>query len=197
MEHHFFAYISRMRYIQRWGLMRNTFNENDLEHSMQAAFFAHAIAVIGVRRYHRPYSPEKIMALAAYHDATEVITGDMPTPVKYHHRELKDQYAQMEELAEERLMKMLPNDLRPAFEPLICHDETTLEWRIVKAADKICAYVKCLEEKKAGNSEFDMARKTTKKALDRLDLPEVQDFIAEFVPGFSLTLDEISEMEED
>lgn len=196
MEHHFFAYVSRMRYIQRWGLMRNTLSENDLEHSMQAAFFAHAIAVIGVKRYHRSYSPERIMAMAAYHDATEVITGDMPTPVKYHHREMKDQYGKMEELAERRLMQMLPNDLRPAFEPLICHDESTDEWRIVKAADKICAYVKCLEEKKAGNTEFDMARKSTKKALDRLDLPEVQDFMTEFVPGFSLTLDEISEMED-
>ncbi|MBQ7182627.1 MAG: 5'-deoxynucleotidase [Clostridia bacterium] len=196
MEHHFFAYVSRMRYIQRWGLMRNTLSENDLEHSMQAAFFAHAIAVIGVKRYHRTYSPERIMAMAAYHDATEVITGDMPTPVKYHHREMKDQYGKMEELAERRLMQMLPNDLRPAFEPLICHDESTDEWRIVKAADKICAYVKCLEEKKAGNTEFDMARKSTKKALDRLDLPEVQDFMTEFVPGFSLTLDEISEMED-
>ena len=92
MEHHFFAYVSRMRYIQRWGLMRNTLSENDLEHSMQAALFAHAIAVIGVKRYHRTYSPERIMAMAAYHDATEVITGDMPTPVKYHHREMKDQY---------------------------------------------------------------------------------------------------------
>ncbi len=196
MEHHFFAYVSRMRYIQRWGLMRNTLSENDLEHSMQAALFAHAIAVIGVKRYHRTYSPERIMAMAAYHDATEVITGDMPTPVKYHHREMKDQYGKMEELAERRLMQMLPNDLRPAFEPLICHDESTDEWRIVKAADKICAYVKCLEEKKAGNTEFDMARKSTKKALDRLDLPEVQDFMTEFVPGFSLTLDEISEMED-
>lgn len=196
MEHHFFAYVSRMRYIQRWGLMRNTLSENDLEHSMQAAFFAHAIAVIGVKRYHRTYSPERIMAMAAYHDATEVITGDMPTPVKYHHREMKDQYAKMEEMAERRLMQMLPNDLRPAFEPLIRHDESTDEWRIVKAADKICAYVKCLEEKKAGNTEFDMARKSTKKALDRLDLPEVQDFMTEFVPGFSLTLDEISEMED-
>ena len=196
MEHHFFAYVSRMRYIQRWGLMRNTLSENDLEHSMQAAFFAHAIAVIGVKRYHRTYSPDRIMAMAAYHDATEVITGDMPTPVKYHHREMKDQYAKMEQLAERRLMQMLPNDLRPSFEPLICHDETTDEWRIVKAADKICAYVKCLEEKKAGNTEFDMARKSTKKALDRLDLPEVQDFMTEFVPGFSLTLDEISEMDD-
>ena len=196
MEHHFFAYVSRMRYIQRWGLMRNTLSENDLEHSMQAAFFAHAIAVIGVKRYHRTYSPDRIMAMAAYHDATEVITGDMPTPVKYHHREMKDQYAKMEQLAEHRLMQMLPNDLRPSFEPLICHDETTDEWRIVKAADKICAYVKCLEEKKAGNTEFDMARKSTKKALDRLDLPEVQDFMTEFVPGFSLTLDEISEMDD-
>ena len=193
MEHHFFAYISRMRYIQRWGLMRNTLNENDMEHSMQCALFAHAIAVIGTARYARGYSPEKIMALAAYHDAGEVITGDLPTPIKHSNQQLHSEYGKMEEMASEKLMSMLPNDLRPAFGPLIRHREDTDERRIVKAADKLCAYVKCLEEKKAGNLEFEQARKSIKRALDRIDLPEVQDFIAEFVPGFSLTLDEISE----
>ena len=193
MEHHFFAYITRMRYIRRWGLMRNTLVENDMEHSMECAMFAHCIAVIGVERYHRIYSPERIMALAAYHDAAEVITGDLPTPIKHSNKVISAEYGKLEEIAADKLMSLLPNDLRKAYEPLIRPDEEADEWRIVKAADKICAYVKCLEEKKSGNLEFEQARRTTKKALDRIDLPEVQDFIAEFVPGFSLTLDEISE----
>ncbi len=193
MEHHFFAYICRMKFIRRWGLMRNTMTENDLEHSMQCALFAHAIAVIGVERYHRAYSPEKIMTLAAYHDAAEVITGDLPTPIKHSNKAISSEYGKLEEVAAAKLMGMLPNDLRGAYAPLIRPDETSGEWQIVKAADKICAYIKCLEEKKAGNLEFEMARKTTKRALDRIDVPEVQDFIQEFVPGFSLTLDEISE----
>ncbi len=193
MEHHFFAYICRMRFIRRWGLMRNTLPENDMEHSMQCALFAHAIAVIGVERYNRSYSPERIMTLAAYHDAAEVITGDLPTPIKHSNKAITSEYGKLEEVAAERLMGMLPSDLRKAYEPLIRPDESSDEWRIVKAADKLCAYVKCLEEKKAGNLEFEMARKTTKKTLDRIDLSEVQDFLQEFVPGFSLTLDEISE----
>ncbi len=197
MEHHFFAYINRMRYIQRWGLMRNTFQENDMEHSMQAALFAHGIALLGVQRYHREYSPEHVMALAAYHDAGEVITGDMPTPIKHHNRELLDQYAKLEARAEQRLLSMLPEDLKESYRPLLHHDQSSMEWRIVKAADKLCAYVKCLEEKKAGNLEFEQARKSIKRVLDRHDLPEVQDFITEFIPGFSLTLDEISESAEE
>ena len=193
MEHHFFAYISRMKFIQRWGLMRNTIPENDMEHALQTAMFAHAIAIIGVERYHKVYNPEHIMALALYHDGCEVITGDLPTPIKHHNPAIKMEYNKLEEIAADKLLSMLPNDLRPAYAPLIRHDETTDEWAIVKAADKICAYIKCLEERKAGNLEFEQARKTTKKSLDRLGLPEVEDFMKEFVPGFSMTLDEISE----
>lgn len=193
MEHHFFAYISRMRFIQRWGLMRNTLPENDLEHAAQAALFAHAIAVIGRRRYARSYDPNFIMALAMYHDAGEVITGDMPTPIKHSNPALRQEYGKLEDMAADRLMAMLPKDLHEYFHPLIAHDETSLEWRIVKAADKLCAYVKCLEEKKSGNKEFDKAGKSVKKSIEKIDLPEVQDFMIQFVPGFSLTLDEISE----
>lgn len=193
MEHHFFAYISRMRFIQRWGLMRNTLPENDLEHAAQAALFAHAIAVIGKRRYARSYDPNFIMALAMYHDAGEVITGDMPTPIKHSNPALRQEYGKLEDMAATRLMAMLPKDLHEYFHPLIAHDETSLEWRIVKAADKLCAYVKCLEEKKSGNKEFDKAGKSVKKSIEKIDLPEVQDFMIQFVPGFSLTLDEISE----
>ena len=193
MEHHFFAYISRMKFIQRWGLMRNTLPENDMEHALQTAMIAHAIAVMGNVRYNRGYNPEYIMALAMYHDASEVITGDLPTPIKHHNPAIKTEYNKLEDIAAQKLIGMLPPDLRAYYTPLIAHDESTAEWRVVKAADRICAYIKCLEERKTGNGEFESARKSVKKSLDQIDLPEVQDFISQCVPGFSMTLDEISE----
>lgn len=193
MEHHFFAYITRMKFIQRWGLMRNTMPENDMEHALQCAMFAHAMAVMGNTRYGRRYDPEYVMALAMYHDASEVITGDLPTPIKHHNPAIKQEYNKLEDIAAQRLIAMLPQDLREYYTPLIAHDESTDEWKIVKAADRICAYIKCLEERKAGNQEFESARKSVKKSIDQIDLPEVQDFMSECVPGFSLTLDEISE----
>ncbi len=194
MEHHFFAYVSRMKFIQRWGLMRNTMPENDMEHAFQTAMVAHAMAVIGNQRYGRHYNAEYVMALALYHDGCEVITGDLPTPIKHHNPAIKQEYNKLEDVAAQRLLNMLPSDLRDYYTPLIAHDETTEEWRLVKAADRICAYIKCLEEKKAGNQEFEQARKSTKKSIDQMeDLPEVQDFMNTFVPGFSLTLDELSE----
>lgn len=194
MEYHFFAYISRMKFIQRWGLMRNTMPENDMEHALQTAMVAHAIAVIGNQRYGRHYNAEYVMALAVYHDGCEVITGDLPTPIKHHNPAIKQEYNKLEDVAAQRLLNMLPSDLRDYYTPLIAHDETSEEWRLVKAADRICAYIKCLEEKKAGNQEFEQARKSTKESIDQMDdLPEVQDFMNTFVPGFSLTLDELSE----
>ena len=193
MEHHFFAYINRMKYIQRWGLMRNTMPENDMEHALQAAMIAHAIAVMGRVRYGRAYNAENIMALAMYHDASEVITGDLPTPIKHHNPAIKQVYNKLEDIAAQKLLSMLPADLRSYYGPLIAHDESTEEWKIVKAADRICAYIKCLDERKAGNLEFEQARKAVKKTIDQIDIPEVQDFMSECVPGFSLTLDELSE----
>ena len=193
MEHHFFAYISRMRFIQRWGLMRNTLPENDMEHALQTAMVAHAIAVMGNVRYQRTYNPEHAMALAVYHDSSEVITGDLPTPIKYHNPAIKMEYSKLEELASQQLLSMLPPDLREHYSPLIAHSEDSPEWRLVKAADRICAYIKCLEERKAGNLEFEQARKTVKKSIDQIDLPEVQDFMSECVPGFTMTLDELSD----
>jgi 5'-deoxynucleotidase len=193
MEHHFFAYINRMKFIQRWGLMRNTLPENDMEHALQTAMIAHAIAVMGNARYGRNYNAEYIMALAMYHDASEVITGDLPTPIKHHNPAIKTEYSKLEDIAAQKLISMLPPDLREYYTPLIAHDESTEEWRIVKAADRICAYIKCLEERKGGNQEFESARKSVKKTLDQIDLDEVQDFMMECVPGFAMTLDEISE----
>ncbi len=192
MAFHFFAYLSRMKYIRRWGLMRNTLPENDMEHAMQAAMIAHGIAVIGTTRHERTYNPEHIMALALYHDASEVITGDLPTPVKHNNPSIMSEYHKIEALALKRLIDMLPNDLRPAYKPLIQPDTTTLEWRVVKAADRICAYVKCLEENKAGNREFAEAQTGIESSIHAIDLPEVRDFMQQFAPGFAMTLDQIS-----
>lgn len=193
MEHHFFAYINRMKFIHRWGLMRNTLPENDMEHALQTAMIAHAIAVMGNVRYQKHYNAEYVMALAMYHDASEVITGDLPTPIKHHNPAIKTEYNKLEDIAAQKLISMLPPDLRGYYTPLIAHDESTDEWKLVKAADRICAYIKCLEERKSGNLEFESARKSVKKFLDQVDLPEVQDFISQCVPGFAMTLDEISE----
>ncbi len=192
MHHHFFAYVDRMRYIRRWGLMKNTAPENDLEHSMQTALIAHAIALMGNTRYGRRYDAGRVMTLAAYHDACEVITGDMPTPVKHNNPVLKAEYDRLEETAAQKLLSMLPEDLKNEYDPLIRPDKSSREWRVVKAADRISAYIKCLEEEKAGNREFEPARKTILASIEREELPEVRDFMEECVPGFSLTLDEIS-----
>ena len=192
MEHHFFAYINRMKLIQRWGLMRNTKIENDMEHVFQTAMIAHAIALLGNSRYERAYDAEHIAVLGMYHDASEVITGDLPTPIKHNNPAIIKEYHKLESIAQKRLLTMLPADIMPDYEPLIEPDETTAEWRIVKAADKISAYIKCVEERSAGNREFLQAEETTLAAIRKIDLPEVQDFMDEFIPGFSMSLDEIS-----
>lgn len=192
MAFHFFAYLSRMRFIQRWGLMRNTLPENDMEHAMQCAMIAHAIAVIGNTRYQRGYDAQHVMALALYHDASEVITGDLPTPIKNNNPAIKAEYKKIEALAARRLLTMLPDDLRPAYEPLIEQVSDTAQGRIVKAADRICAYIKCLEENKVGNREFREAQAGIESSIYAIDLPEVQDFMRDFVPGYAMTLDQIS-----
>ena len=192
MPHHFFAYMNRMKYIRRWGLMRNTKIENDMEHAFQTAMIAHAIALLGNERYERSYNAEHIAVLGMYHDASEVITGDLPTPIKHNNPAIKKEYHKLEAIAQKRLLTMLPADIMPDYEPLIEPDESTEEWRIVKAADKISAYLKCAEERSAGNREFLQAEETTLASIRKIDLPEVQDFMDEFVPGFSMSLDEIS-----
>ena len=189
----FFAMMARMKYIERWALMRNARQETISEHSMEVSMLAHALAVIGNRKLGKNYNAEKAALIGLYHDANEIITGDMPTPVKYFSKDIRAAYGEVEKASGERLLSMLPKDLQEEYRPLIAHDESLLEWRIVKAADKLCAYVKCLEEKKSGNKEFDKAGKSVKKSIEKIDLPEVQDFMIQFVPGFSLTLDEISE----
>lgn len=192
MKHHFFAYVSRLRYIRRWGLMRSVMPENDAEHSLQVAMIAHAIAIIGRDRYGRSIDPEHVLALGVYHDVSEVITGDMPTPVKYQTDELRKSYKDVERMANERLLSMLPEGMRPAYAPYLSAP-ADYDRQILKAADSISAYLKCLEEKRAGNREFDAAGESIKAGLALINLPEVQDFIREFVPSFELSLDELNQ----
>ena len=190
--HHFFAYLSRLKLIRRWSLMRNTQPENDAEHSLQAAMIAHALALMARDRYGRAVNPEHVLALAVYHDATEVLTGDLPTPVKYHSEGLRAAYGQVEQLASERLLAMLPEPMRPAYAPYLAPEGDAEARALVKAADKLCAYVKCLEEQRAGNHEFDAACDNIRRSLEQNPLPEVRDFLREFVPSFTLTLDELN-----
>ena len=191
MAFSFFAYLSRLKLISRWSLMRNTQPENDAEHSLQVAMIAHAIAVIGRERYGRDTDPEHVLALAVYHDATEVMTGDLPTPVKYHNDGLRNAYKQLEGISADRLLVLLPADLQPAWRPYL-KQEKGYDRDVVKAADKISAYIKCMEEKRAGNREFDYAAENIRASLFSIDLPEVRDFIRDFLPAFDLTLDELN-----
>ncbi len=187
----FYAYISRMRYITRWGLMRNSFPENIQEHSHMVAVLAHALALIARKVYgNKNVSPEKCAAAALFHDAGEIITGDLPTPVKYFNPEIRDAYHQVEDVAASRLLAMLPEALRESYEPLLRESDPETR-RIVKAADKLAAHIKCLEELKASNHEFILAARQTRQALDDMDMPEVRYFIDNFLDSFTLTLDEL------
>ena len=194
MASNFFAMISRLKYIDRWALMRNTHEENLSEHCMETACIAHALAVIGNRRFGKYYNAERAALLGLYHDAPETLTGDMPTPVKYYSPHIREAYAQVEQSACEHLASMLPEDLRADFAPFFFKDESDEElWKLVKAADKICAYIKCIEEKKAGNTEFDRAAESTLESINALDIPEAEEFMKEFLDGYRLTLDEKKE----
>jgi 5'-deoxynucleotidase len=190
----FFAYLNRLKLIQRWGLMRNAIPENDLEHSMQCALIAHALAVLAQTRYHRAVDPQTAATMALYHDVSEVLTGDLPTPVKYKNAEIKKAYKTIENLASEQLFHMLPADLRPAYSPYLLPDRDSCEWKLVKAADRICAYIKCVEEKKTGNLEFLQAQTSIEATIAELDLPEVRDFMKEFAPAYEMSLDELSRL---
>ncbi|MBO5852666.1 MAG: 5'-deoxynucleotidase [Clostridia bacterium] len=185
---HFYAMLSRMKNINRWGLMRNTRNENLSEHTLEVAFIAHALAVIGRERLGKNIDADKVAVTAMFHDTSEIITGDMPTPIKYYNSDIKAAYKKIESIAEEQLTSMLPADLRDDFSTYFCPDEQTA--RLIKAADKISALIKCIEEIKMGNMEFKEAEKSTKSAIDALDLEEVEIFNAEFLDSFYLTLDE-------
>ncbi len=192
MGSNFFAMISRLKYINRWALMRNTHKENLSEHCMETAAVAHALAVIGNKRFAKSYNAERAALLGLYHDAPECLTGDMPTPVKYYNEEIRNAYAAVESNACTTLVNMLPEDMRSDFEPFFCPKEEDEElWKLVKAADKICALTKCIEEQKAGNSEFVKAAESVKKSVESLGIPEAQEFVKEFLKGYEITLDEI------
>ena len=186
--YHFFAYISRMKYIDRWSLMRSTVTENIQEHSHMAAVLAHALAVIRRDVLGRPCDPNTCAAAALFHDASEIFTGDLPTPIKYHTPAILDAYRQVETEATEKLLNMLPEELRPAYSPLLREEDGSVK-RIVKAADKLSAYIKCLEELEAGNNEFGDAASETLEALRAMEMEEVSWFLEHFAEAFGLTLD--------
>ena len=191
MANEFYALMGRMRYITRWGLMRNTFSENIQEHSHQVAVLAHALALIRRDILHlEGPDPDKCAVAALYHDASEILTGDMPTPIKYYNPDIKEAYKQVEHIAGERLLQMLPEQLRASYERHIYEDDPDVT-PIVKAADKLSAYIKCIEEQKAGNTEFDSAEAQTMKILKALEMPEMDWFIENCLPAFSLNIDQL------
>lgn len=187
----FFSMISRMKYIDRWALMRNTYSENLSEHSLETAIIAHALAVIRNKRFGGTVNAERAALLALYHDVPEVITGDMPTPVKYFSDDIHNAYSEVECAAERRLLEMLPDDLIEEYRSLITHENEDEELlRIVKCADKLSALIKCIEEEKACNKEFSSARISTERAIREMNLSEGIEFLEIFIPPFELTLDE-------
>ena len=191
LENSFFAMIARLRHIRRWCLMRNSYDENVQEHSHMTAVLAHALALIRRDVFHGEADPERCAAVALFHDGSEIITGDLPTPVKYLNPAITSSYKEIEEQATEKLLAMLPEELRGAYAPvLLCEDPGVLE--LVKAADKLSAYIKCVEETKAGNGEFRSALEQTGEALRASPLPEVRYFLERFMPAFGLTLDELT-----
>ena len=190
---HFFAYLSRMKFIQRWGLMRNTSAENIQEHSLQVAMIAHALALIRNRLFAGSVDPERVMILAVFHEVSEVITGDLPSPLKYFNPEISGAYSEIEEVARRKLWAMIPPKLQADYRSVLFREaDDAAAWELVKAADKVSAYTKCLEELKAGNQEFAKAKDSIAQEITRLRLPEVDYFMQEFVPSFALALDELN-----
>ena len=191
MANEFYALMGRMRYITRWGLMRNTFSENIQEHSHQVAVLAHALALIRRDILHLPGpDPDKCAVAALYHDATEILTGDLPTPIKYYNPEMKTAYKQVEKVAGNRLLDMLPQELRESYAPLVLEEDKDVR-PVVKAADKLSAHIKSLEEQKAGNSEFLSAVTQTRQTMESLDLPELNWFLENCLEPFTRNLDQL------
>lgn len=191
MSSNFFAMVNRMKLIDRWALMRNTSKENIAEHSHSVAVIAHALALIGNKKFGKSYNPERVCLLALYHDTTEVITGDMPTPVKYYNSDIKNVYKDIERTAGKRLLSMLPDEFKSDYIPLFEKQEKDKElWHLVKAADKISALIKCIEERRMGNLEFEKALEAQEKIIDEIQLDEVKYFKENFIDGYYLTLDE-------
>ncbi len=191
MSERFFAVISRMKYINRWALMRNTITENISEHSLEVAFIAHALGLIRNKRFGGDVDAERCALLAMFHDVTEIITGDLPTPVKYYNKEIRSVYEEIEHKAIDQLVSYLPEDLKEYYRPLFSHTDAEAElWTIVKAADKLSAYIKCIEERRMGNDDFLSAEQATLSSIHALELPEAEVFLEEFIPAYTLTLDD-------
>jgi len=188
---HFFAYMARLKLIKRWGLMRNTQPENNAEHTTQVAMIAHALAALQNAWHKGDLDIGLVASMALYHDAVEVITGDLATPIKYFNPLIKEAFFRIEDVASRKLLNMLPADLQPAYTNLLAPDMTTLPWQLVKAADRIAAYAKCVEEIKAGNSEFALAAESIYESIEAIDIPAVRDFMEEFAPSYALSLDEL------
>lgn len=190
MAYSFFAMLSRMKNIRRWALMRNTRSENICEHSHEVAVVAHALALLTNRHYGGQVDPNRCVMLAVYHDVPEILTGDMPTPVKYYNPAIREAYRQVEVSACDKLLEMLPQDLREDYAPLLLSEEDSEEHRIVKAADKISALIKCIEEVSQGNREFASARRATEQAIRDMHLPAADEFLELYLPAYELPLDD-------
>jgi 5'-deoxynucleotidase len=190
MPHHFFAFISRMKYINRWGLMRNTRNENISEHSLEVAIITHALCVIAHTYFNASLDQNKAALIAIYHDANEIITGDIPTPIKYFNPYINKAYKEIEDISKRKLLSLLRVEMVGAYDELLFSNyDKELELR-VKWADKICAYIKCIEERKAGNTEFKLAEQNILNQLLKIEAPEVKYFLNEFMDSFQLSIDE-------
>lgn len=193
MDSHFFAMMSRMKYIERWALMRNSQTENISEHSLEVSMLAHALAVISNKRLGNTLNAEKAALIGLYHDSTEIITGDMPTPVKYYNKEIQAAFKDIEKIAARRLVDMLPEDMRDSYQSIFFQKEgEEYLWKLLKAADKLSALIKCIQEENAGNTEFSSAKLSLTETLREMELKEVEIFMEEFLPSYYKTLDELN-----
>lgn len=191
-EYPFFAMMARMKYIERWALMRNSVKENISEHSMEVAMLAHGLGIIAKEKCGKDIDLDKLALIGLYHDANEIITGDMPTPVKYHDRQIRDAYKKVEDMANRKLMAQLPDYMKKYYEEILFLQPGDGElWKLVKAADKLSALIKCMEEEKAGNKEFATAYATIYTTLKEMNMEEVSIFMRDFLPSYSKTLDEL------
>lgn len=191
MRYDFYAYMDRMKYIKRWQLMRSVREENIMEHSQNVAMLAHALAVIHNEVYGGNVDASKVVLYAMYHETSEVITGDLPTPIKYYNKGIHGAYKELEKSACEKIAQMLPEEMQRAIQPYILADEESMEYKLVKAADRLSAYIKCMEELRSGNKEFSKAKKSIEEDLHSRKMPEVEYFFKHFIPSFSLNLDEL------
>lgn len=194
MRHDFYAYMDRMKYIKRWQLMRSVREENIMEHSQAVTLIAHALVTVHNEVFGGNADVLKTVLYATYHETSEVMTGDLPTPIKYYNRSIQGAYKELEKSACEKMVGMLPEEMQNSIAPYVVADETSVEYKLVKAADRLAAYVKCLEELRSGNAEFSKAKKSIETDLHNRKMPEIEYFFEKFIPSFELTLDELESL---